>query len=311
MMLGIALSPSCVALNQRAAPTLPTHRYWLLSITAANSDATGVVSIHNMILAESAGGPDVSTSATVTANSSQGGLGPARLNDGDFTTNWVSAAGAFPRTIQVDFGATASNWKGIGEVRLSCNSAWAPQAPKDYTLAWSDDASTWTTVMTVTGETSWGSGSGEYCSRTHRASNCPDTLPGYLFYRINISAGNDASQVALGEIEFRDTVSGNDRSQAYPSVYSAQSGGNTAFKAFNDNLTDGWFATTGFPYQIGCELPKRYTVAEISLLPYAGFQAYAPKDFILQRSNDASTWVDVRSYTGQTGWASGTARLFT
>lgn len=308
-MLGLTLSLNNAILQSTSGA--PPRRYWRLNITAANSDATGVVSIHNMIMADTAGGPDLSTGATVTANSSQGGLGPARLNDGDFTTNWVSAAGAFPRTIQLDFGATAGAWKALAEVRLSCNSTWAPQAPKNYTLDWSDDASTWTTVMTVTGETSWGAGSGEYASRIHRSGSCPTNLGGYLFYRLNISAGNDVTQVALGEIEFRDTVSGTDRSQAYPSIYSTQAGSNTAFNAFDNNLTNGWFGTTGFPYQIGCELPRRYAIAEMSLLPFTSFEAYAPKDFKLQGSNDNSTWVDLKTYTAQTGWSSGTARLFT
>jgi hypothetical protein len=294
---------------------MANHRYWRLSITAAKTDVSGVVSVHNMILAESQGGPDTAAAGTVTANSSQGGFGPARATDGDRTTNWVSAGGAFPRILQIDYGASSGDWKDNAEIRLVCDAAWAPQAPKDYTLDYSDDASSWTTVITVTGETSWatvGGASGEFVSRIARTGGCPDTLPGYLFYRLYISAGNDAAQAAVGEVEFRDTIAGTDRSQVKPVIYSQQSGGNIAANAFDNNVATGWFGTAGFPYWIGCELLQRYTIAEFSIVPFAsGLQGYAPKDFKLQGSHDLSTWVDIFSRTNETAWAaSPTARTF-
>lgn len=292
---------------------MATHRYWRLNITAAKTDATGVVSIHNLIFAESNGGPDTAAAGTMSANSAQSGLGASNATDGSYSTNWVSDVGAFPRIIQVDYGSSSGGWKNIAEVRLACAAAWAPQAPKDYTLDYSDDNLSWTTALTVTGETSWattGGASGEFVSRIARTGGCPDTLPGYLFYRLYISTGNNATQAAVGEVEFRDTIGGADRSQSKPSIYNTQSG-NVAANAFDNSNSTGYFGTAGFPYWIGCELAQRYAIAELSIIPFDSFQSYAPKNFILQGSHDQSTWVDIITRTNETGWsANPTARAY-
>jgi hypothetical protein len=68
--------------------------------------------------------------------------------DGDLGTRWASAS-SDPQWIQVDLGAT----KTITEIKLY----WYQYAGSNYTLQVSNDASTWTTLQTVTGNNTTGS----------------------------------------------------------------------------------------------------------------------------------------------------------
>lgn len=301
--------------NPHSFGVSPLHRYWRITITDTNVASTGVTAIHELWIAESRGAGDATSTATVTTNSEQSGFEIAKAFDRNFSTLWASAAGSFPRTITIDYGATAANWKSLNEIRMVVDAAWDDYAPEDFTFAWSDDNSSYTTVITVTNENSWPTSftSGAYHSKNWRTAGCPDTESGYLFGRLLISAGVDATQCAIGELEFRDTVSGTDRSVATMAMWSHQAGGNPAINAFDNNASSGgWFGTNGFPYYIGCQFYQRYAIAEVSIVPYPAFQAYAPKDFKVQGSNDGSTWVDLMTVTNQTGWsAAPTARLFT
>lgn len=54
------------------------------------------------------------------------------------------------------------------------------------------------------------------------------------------------------------------------------------------------------------------TVAELAVWPQNNSNAAArgPKDFLVQGSNDASSWTTVKSYSGVTGWTAGVAKTF-
>jgi hypothetical protein len=294
-----------------AGADLTPHRYWKLSVTAAQSDATGVIALTEIIYAESAGGPQVAGAATITgptAGSGSVGL----LIDGSRASQYSTVSGSFPREILIDFGATSSNWKAIHEIRLVGHVSWLPQAPKDFTLSYSDNNSTFTTRIAVTGAAAFSS---DKLSSVFRSTTCPDTLSGFLYFRLNCSAGNQAAQFAVGEVEFRASVGGADLSGAAGGVfYSTQSSGNEASKAFDNNNSTGYFSLSGaaYPQNLGVELEQRQTVVEASIIPYSGFPTYAPKDFTIEGSNDRSSWSTIITASSQTGWAANpTARTFT
>jgi hypothetical protein len=292
-------------------PDLTAHRYWKLSVTAAQSDATGVIALTEIIYAESAGGPQVAGAATITgptAGSGSVGL----LIDGSRGSQYSTVSGAFPRDILIDFGATSANWKAIHEIRLVAHVSWLPQAPKDFTLSYSDDNASFTSRISVTGAAAFNA---DKLSSAFRSGTCPDTISGYLYYRLNCTAGNQTSQFAVGEVEFRGSIGGADLSGASGGVlYSTQSSGNEASKAFDNSNSTGYFSLSGsaYPQYLGVELEQRQTVVEASVIPYSGFPTYAPKDFTIQGSNDRSSWTTVITATNQTGWAANpTARTFT
>jgi hypothetical protein len=288
-----------------------THRYWKLSITAAQSDVTGVVALTECVFAESAGGPQTGGSATVTGPSAGSGS-VGLLVDADYTSQYSTVSGAFPRNIKLDYGATSGNWKDLNELRMVEHPSWTPQAPKDFELFWSDDDVTYTSRIAVTGAAAF---SADKMSSVFRSATCPDTLSGFLYYRINVTDGNQAAQYAVGECEFRGSVSGSDLSSSAGGVfYSSKSGSNFPPSAFDNNNATGYFSLSGaaYPQYLGVELEQRQTIVEASIIPFPSFEAYAPKDFTVQGSNDLSAWTTVITATNQTAWtAAPTARTFT
>lgn len=300
------------------------HRYWRLSVSAVQGGTTdGFMALSELYLAETKGAQRIDVSgATVTASSQQVNYEASKLFDEALssTNPWATnGSQSFPRTLTIDFGATSSNWRSIQEIRMvqACSAGYANWAPRDFTWAWSDDNSAWTTVINQTGVTSWSgtvTASEALYSKNFQTTACVDTAPGYLYFRLNITAGNNASQCAIGELEVRETQGGADMTNVYtecPISFSSETA-NRARDAFNnDTGSNGWFATSGFPYTIGCQFTHRRTIAQVAIMPYPTFQAYAPKDFKVQGSNNNSTWVDLLTVTNSTGWSDApTFRLF-
>ena len=51
-------------------------------------------------------------------------------------------------------------------------------------------------------------------------------------------------------------------------------------------------------------------VAEIAIWSVHDLIARMPRDFIFQGSNDGTTWTDIKTFTGITGWTASTATTF-
>jgi hypothetical protein len=313
---GLTLGGNQLILSSQDLSLEPSqaHRYWRLRVTDANSS---VCAINKIWGATSAGGPDVLASATVTTNSFQAGFEGTKAVDNDYATLWVSSGGASvgsPKDLLFDFGVNPQNWKAVEEIRIVTSGAWQPQAPADYTWGYSDDASTYTTTITVVDETRPGNGlpAGHYPA-IHQSATCPDYLPGYLYYEVNITAGVDTTQCALGDIQFREFVSGLDMTDGFMVNWSQQAGGNPAYNAFDSDAgsSGGWFGTAGFPYTMAACLPERKPLGQVSLICYPDFGAYAPKTFTIRGSNNNSTWTTLISPADQTGWVNVTPKLFT
>jgi hypothetical protein len=108
--------------------------------------------------------------------------------DGSTTTNWYADSNA-DEWLKYQF-TTATQ---INFYSIYFSSSSTTIAPKDWTFEGSNDDTNWTTLDTVTNETSW---SGE--TRYFVFSNSTN----YTYYRINISANNgDATFVGLGELK--------------------------------------------------------------------------------------------------------------
>lgn len=295
------------------APTGAGHRYYKLSFNAAQVDTSGKIALNEIVFAESAGGPQAVTAGMLTGPVFDSG-NVGRFVDGDSTAaNQIQAnGGVFPRDVFIDFGSNPADWRDIHELRIAAgNSGFTDQEPKDFTFYRSPDNSTWTARITVTGSPTFGDA---HASNIYQSATCPDTLPGFLFYRLNCTLGNQPSQFAVEEIELHISIGGSDVSAPGNGVlYSTQSTGNEAVNAF-DNTGNGYFSLSGQPYPqyVGVELSQRQTVVEAVVFPYGGFQAYAPENFTIDGSNDKSSWTPVITATGQTGWAPyPTSRTFT
>jgi hypothetical protein len=117
---------------------------------------------------------------TVTSSTENGGTPGSAAVDGDATTRWSSAF-ADPQWLYVDLGATYS----LNRVRLTWEGAYG----KDYQIQTSPDASTWTTIKTVTGNTALDndltglSGTGRYVRLYGTARG---TQYGYSLYELAV-----------------------------------------------------------------------------------------------------------------------------
>jgi hypothetical protein len=70
---------------------------------------------------------------------------PAQAIDGKFTTRWASQQMVDPQFLQLDYGAPVH----ISDVQI----LWESACAKDYTIDVSNDATNWTTIKTVVGNT--------------------------------------------------------------------------------------------------------------------------------------------------------------
>ena len=142
---------------------VPTgHRYWRVNITANNGHASqcGFTEIE---LKTSLGGPDItatgaSTGAATASSQVNSSNRPPLAVDDNTGTGWLANA----TTGWWRYDCQHADHLAIGQpfedvVQITIRGSWnAPTAsPQNFTLDWSDDNVSWTTVMTVTGETGW------------------------------------------------------------------------------------------------------------------------------------------------------------
>lgn len=131
------------------------HRYWRIYISATQ-DGT-VPTLTELGLRTTAGGSSVATGGTALASAEYSGFAPAgNAFDRNFTSAWTSSA-APAQWLRYDFGA--GNDKDI--VQFEVRNVYHPNhnsigsSPKDFLLQYSDDATSWTTALTVTSQTGW------------------------------------------------------------------------------------------------------------------------------------------------------------
>ena len=118
-------------------------------------------------------------------------LGAANATDGDLTTRWSSVR-TDPQWLQVDLGAVHQ----LSAVRLD----WEAAHASDYEIRVSDDAVTWTTLVSVTGgggaaDVHHVSGSGRYV-RMHGTSRA--TEYGYSLWNFEVYGANQAPVANAG-----------------------------------------------------------------------------------------------------------------
>lgn len=81
--------------------------------------------------------------------------------------------------------------------------------------------------------------------------------------------------------------------------------------AFDDSLGTYWTNNAGaMPQWIQYKFPSAKRVVSISMTPYAGYTNRMPTAWILKGSNNGSTWVDIDTITGVTGWVDNVAKTY-
>lgn len=147
-----------------SAPPPPTgHRYWGVYITA--SDGGSFKGMTELQLRGTVGGADMTDPTQAftgnfafSTDNINGSNSQEKAFDDNTSSGWLSGSNGLPKRIWWDFAGNGSLPGTTADVaQISIAGSWndPPSSPKDFEIQWSDDAVSWTTVKTVTGETGW------------------------------------------------------------------------------------------------------------------------------------------------------------
>lgn len=139
----------------------------------------------------------------------------------------------------------------------------------------------------------------------------------HRYWRILFSANaGSPSYDGIGEMEYRATVGGADQTVAQnpsPAVLASSeiNAANLGLYAFtNDGGGNNWLSASAGASWLRYDFGSAVTVAQVSIMGPGNSITSSPKDFSIQYSDNDSAWTTALAVTGQTGWASGVARLF-
>jgi hypothetical protein len=287
---------------------MSAHRYWRVYVTAVQS--AGYTSCMELYLRTSIGGSNVATGGTASASSVGFGWTAAGAFDGTTAGNgWHSGNNALPTTpewLQYDLGS--GNDKDIVEF------AWAvrpgnetSQAPKDLQLQYSDNGSSWTTLYTRTGETSYSSGE-------TRSWSSSTTVPALKeAWRLNVSAV-ETGVPGVAELKMYTSIGGTNQCTGGTPAASSEFGSSwIASKAFDADVSTFWDAASAPPQWVSYRFASAKDIVQYKITaPGGGNQINAPKSFTLEYSDGSGGWTVADTQTSLANWAAGNEeRTFT
>lgn len=140
---------------------------------------------------------------------------------------------------------------------------------------------------------------------------------GYRYIRIYITANNGNQYTSIQELELATVAAGADiTAPSMPTLDDAHYQANSFGKAIDNShayatdvyVTDG----TLLPHWGRVDLGTPRIIVELRMWSqnYAEGAARAPKDFLVQGSNDATNWTTIKGFTNVTGWVQGTGKTF-
>jgi hypothetical protein len=289
----------------------PGHRYWRVNVTANNGDSVLVINeleLFDATTGAKATGGTKSASSELNASYVAGNAFDGDFLSGGAGTVWATNSSA-SGWLQVDYGA--GNEKDIRAFTIWSRVGFASQAPKDFTLQYSDNGSSWTTLITVTNQTSWLDREARtFVSSTPSYTGSP--WGDHLYYRWYILENNSSGASALGELEIRASAGGADQTSGSGTASASSTDSTfTASKAFDDNTSTLWASTTT-PVWIKYQAPSAIGFAQIAMRArHDGFESSTPKRFVLQFSDDDSNWFTCMQRTSETAWSASEIRAFT
>lgn len=146
----------------------------------------------------------------------------------------------------------------------------------------------------------------------------------YRYFRVYITANNGDTYTAIQQMELATSVGGADITTGFltgGAYYNGSDDGHYNNFGFTNVLSNDFTNLTGYLYITdGTPLPHwgyvdlatPVVLAQFKMWSqyYAGGATRAPKDFLFQGSNNATTWTTIKSFTNITGWAQGTGKTF-
>ncbi|UIZ56289.1 discoidin domain-containing protein [Acinetobacter sp. SCLZS86] len=140
----------------------------------------------------------------------------------------------------------------------------------------------------------------------------------YRYYRIYITAntGEFDGYSEMQEIELAVTAGGDDiTTPSTPAKQSSYYGSRRATKLVDNEVLGSeaiWTsANETFPQWVSFDLGEQIRIAELRIYPtFEPWHKRAPKDFIVQGSNNGTKWENIKKFAGINDWESGTPKSF-
>ncbi|MBZ9934342.1 discoidin domain-containing protein [Mesorhizobium sp. BR1-1-5] len=282
------------------------HRYWRISCTAVDGGAR--VAIAEILMRTTAWGANVATGGTASASDASFGAA-ANAFDGNPATVW--RANSATATITYDFGS--GNAKDIQQVVIKAFPTVPTESPKDFTIQYSDDSSSWTTLATITGQTGWSGALPADTIGEARAFSAAgrDVATGAARYWAVSFADNQAGGgvMRLVDIIFRASSGGSNITGGTPSVSSAANS-TTAAMARDGNTATVWDSNTPYPVAFYIDWGAANDQDIVEILMQAQ-NINGPKNFKIYRSYDAIVYSLVWAPATQGAWTNLEVRTFT
>ena len=128
---------------------MAAHSYWRINVTTNDGDAN-FLAIAEVEMRATKGGADQCSGGTPSASTS-GGSNPATLAFDNITgTHWATN-GVTTGWIRYQFAAPVD----VLQYVITAQQLGPTRAPRNFTLEYSDDGSSWTVTDTRTGQTGW------------------------------------------------------------------------------------------------------------------------------------------------------------
>jgi hypothetical protein len=273
---------------------MTAHRYWRLFITTSISNFDSQAA--EIELRETASGSDVTGSGTASANSTEGGWPASNAFDNNNSTAWNSAGFAgVPVWIAYDFGS--GNDKDIVEFTLRVRSDYAGNAPKDFSLQYSDDGVTWYSKISPASQTGWSTG--EVRTFTYAAPS-----NSHRYWRIFMTEANAAAtSFQICKMELRGSAGGSDITGSGTATASSTRFDSSPDNPFDSDGTTYWDSNTAGGHWLKYDFGSAQTVAEVAIIFSTNYTGSSPPGFQIQSSDDDTTWATwfgVSGYTGHT-----------
>lgn len=130
---------------------------------------------------------------------------------------------------------------------------------------------------------------------------------GYRYWRIYIQAvGSWDGYVSMDLVYLKESAGGSDIAASVPVLVSSQYDTTTGGNKLVDNyIGTPWISAyaAALPQWARFDLSTPRAIKRVEIWPQGSATHRAPKDFIVQGSNDGTNFSDVKSFTNVTGWA--------
>lgn len=130
----------------------------------------------------------------------------------------------------------------------------------------------------------------------------------YRYWRLFSLTNNGATYIAIAEVELRGVIGGADlTTTTTPATASTTNTTNAASNTVDNNIasTAAWLSAAGTTTDqwVRWDMATPTALAQIAIYPRSNALTSAPKDFVIQGSSDGTTFTDVKSFSGVTGWS--------